>query len=303
MSECWGINGRVEASVALAHAPALAPLRPLVSVSCAHAHHFIPADSAGLRSTSDPIEAEGIRRAQASAQQADVLVWVQDAVQLLGRGLMEAGLKQQLALMAEARRIAAAGEAAAAAAEAGGKAVAERGMPLQPLLLMLNKSDLLRPQMVGELEARAEAAAVAALQQGVHAPVTGGPAGDSSARGGSTNEDSSNSASSSTSDGGSGRATGGGEPSAPPLPPPAAQPPLPVRVLSASCKTGQGLPELVSCLEGAVSELMAAPAVTGGLGGHMPLISRQRHRQLVESCVECLDHCLEVRRGAGFHSG
>ena len=45
-------------------------------------YHVIIADTAGERDTTDEIEAEGVRRAHAWAQQADLRIWVRDASQL-----------------------------------------------------------------------------------------------------------------------------------------------------------------------------------------------------------------------------
>ena len=51
---------------------------PPLAMLCAW--QVVVTDSAGIRETADPVEAEGVRRARQTAQQADVVVLVQDAM-------------------------------------------------------------------------------------------------------------------------------------------------------------------------------------------------------------------------------
>lgn len=188
-------------------------------------HHKLPAslalqviliDSAGLRQTDCPIEAEGVRRTVAAAQQAHVVVHVADAAAGFGPRAGQPQADEQPADSA--------------------------ALPLAPHALqlwVLNKADLVEPAAAQATAGQLlwPAAARAAVQQAV--PEAGGAAvGKSSAQ----------------------------QPEA------AQQDQQPLLI---SCRTGQGIDQLLAALQQHVAALVAQ----GGEDGmERALPTRARHR-------------------------
>ena len=166
-------------------------------------------DSAGLRQTECPIEAEGVRRAVAAAQQAHVVLHLADA--------SRTGAGEQP------------DEAPSSALQL---------LPGAAQLWVLNKADMLGAEAGGVQQqasrpSSAAAAAVAAAAQAAAAC--------------------------------------------------SAAPPLPQRPLVISCKTGEGIEQLLAALQGEVQALVSSSAGDDGVAG--ALVTRARHRQVgLRSC-------------------
>jgi len=248
-------------------------------------------DSAGIRDAKDPVESEGISRAMAASLNADVAVVVLDSSTLL-RAKREAPLD--------------AGHRPADVQEFFGRMAAERakvtgGLPGQeasvsagrPLLVLLNKADIL-----GGNEGHELAAFIRALQSfgeekhllrvpdGMPKEMVG-PRGEGIPVGSYHPEE-----------GYAAAGPGGGSPlqqrawwllqgitralgdcGAP-------------RVVALSCKSQAGAGALVGELESAVVQVMGqgqeAAAADAILGRESVVITRHRHRVLLQECIDCL---------------
>ena len=75
-------------------------------------------------------------------------------------------------------------------------------------------------------------------------------------------------------------------------------PPPPPQVLAVSCKTGQGVSELLLALQAQVARV--AWGEEGVPAAQPPLLTHARHRHAVAGCVGCLEAFLESSRGGGL---
>ncbi|GBF92605.1 hypothetical protein Rsub_05219 [Raphidocelis subcapitata] len=139
--------------------------RDVVEVPIALAgHRLAVADSAGLRQTDCPIEAEGVARALQEARGANIVLWVCDAEEAAAQ--QPAERRPQQGGASEGEWVAAALREAAAALSggaptSGGRALAAAGAPAL-LLLVPNKADLVPPEQLRRLVAAGRAALAAA---------------------------------------------------------------------------------------------------------------------------------------------
>lgn len=178
-------------------------------------------DSAGLRQTDCPIEAEGVRRTVAAAQQAHVVVHVADAAAGFG--------------------------ASAGQAQADEQPADSAALPLAPHALqlwVLNKADLLEPEAAAGQKLWPAAARVAAQQAACEA-ATGNGQQPAAAAGSSDQQ------------------------------PAAAAAEVDRQPIVISCRTGQGIEQLLGALQQHVAALVAQG---GDDGMERALPTRARHR-------------------------
>lgn len=168
-------------------------------------------DSAGLRQTECPIEAEGVRRAVAAAQQAHVVLHLADA--------SAAGAGEQP------------DEAPSSALQL---------LPGAAQLWVLNKADMLGSEAAGVRQQASQHSSSATATAAVAADAQADAAGSSA-------------------------------------PAPAQRP------LVISCKTGDGIEQLLAALQAEVQALVSSAAGDDGVAG--ALVTRARHRQVgLRSC-------------------
>ncbi|KAI7844301.1 hypothetical protein COHA_002099 [Chlorella ohadii] len=189
-------------------------------------HKVILIDSAGLRQTNCPVEAEGVRRTLAAAQQAHVVVHVADAAASCG--------------------------ASAGQAQADEQPVDSAALPLAPdalQLWVLNKADLLEPAVATAAASQLLWPAAAQLAAQQAAPEAAAAA-----------------------------ASNGGDQQ----PAASQQSQQPVLI---SCRTGQGIEQLLAALQQHVAALVAQG---GGDGVERALPTRARHRHHLSEAVAAL---------------
>ncbi len=113
-------------------------------------------DTAGLRQTQDPVEQEGVRRAQEAVQQADLVLWVYDATCGLDEG-SRAGLPQGLPILRVRNKIDLLGESAGSRTESDQIEIAlsaKTGAGLDLLKRQIKHLAGLSPQPEGAFSAR-----------------------------------------------------------------------------------------------------------------------------------------------------
>eukprot|EP00887_Chlorella_sp_A99_P005895 scaffold1.g5895.t1 len=234
-------------------------------------YKVVVSDSAGIRATQDPIEAEGVARARRSALVADVVVVVEDASatggataaapSLLARGWVSGLL-----------RVTPKGRAAA-------------------FLWLHNKVDLLPP---GERPAQGQVERQQQQRQGMQlhsAAVQQGQGGQQQAAGAAQQHQSAQHqeqrlvvertgggltvhAEEAEKGGQAGESGAGAAPTAPPAP----------RPLRVSCHTGEGLDAFLEALQCEVAKAVGG----GGDPAATALVTRARHRHHLGACVEAL---------------
>ncbi|KAL4433646.1 hypothetical protein ABPG75_000087 [Micractinium tetrahymenae] len=221
-------------------------------------------DSAGLRRTQCPIEAEGVRRAVAAAQQAHLVLHVSDA---------------------------AASSAEEAPDEGAGESMPE--LPLSPHAVhmrVVNKADLLgsRRTAAGPAAGAAAAAAAAAASSGGGSLV---PAGVQAACVDESREGAAAGAACSTTAAAASAPPRMQQGAAPPAAPDSADrqqnfaAPAAAGMHLVSCQTGEGIEQLVAALK---QQVLALVGQSGDAGFSGALVTRARHRHHLGEAVAAM---------------
>jgi tRNA U34 5-carboxymethylaminomethyl modifying GTPase MnmE/TrmE len=160
---------------------------------------------------------------------------------------------------------AALGPAGAEGSAAGAPALGPLG-PAPLVLVVLNKADLLPMQRAAQLASGGRALLERAAEEPARFPAAGGAAAPSALEGRLPLD------------------------------------PRGVRVLEpVSCLTGAGLPGLIAALEDGIQAVLfnGEPGSGGGGGSGVPLLTRLRHRQLVDEAAAHLRRAAELGGGSG----